>query len=267
MTTRFPGSFSRIVETIAAARSASAALDKRSHTWRTTRELPTAANNHFSEITLLSHQDPALASRNGEYDVVRSSGGRSADGLHKEAGGSMSVQVETATASEETIYYAFHPLAGRTVASIDRRVVFGGDVHLTIRLADGALTLTPEWMLRPVAAACEIRLAPRLCVARLRDLRAYLDAILGSDHGHSPLTDGADHAPELPTTGSVRRAAAPATDPERTPPSDGGECASALAEALAQRVSSLIRKRRALSRIEADHLARSSTSASPRSIR
>ena len=75
-------------------------------------------------------------------------------------------------ASEETIYYAFHPLAGRTVASNGRRVVFGGDVHLTIRLPDGTLTLTPEWMLRPAAAGCEIRSAPRLCLARLRDLRA-----------------------------------------------------------------------------------------------
>jgi len=130
-------------------------------------------------------------------------------------------------ASEETIYYAFHPLAGRTVASSGRRVVFGGDVHLTIRLADGTLTLTPEWMLRPAAAACEIRSAPRLCVARLRDLRAHLNAVLDSDHGDSPLTDGADHAPESPTTGSVRRAAAPATDLGRTPPGDGGECASA----------------------------------------
>ena len=130
-------------------------------------------------------------------------------------------------ASEETIYYAFHPLAGRTVGSSSRRVVFGGDVHLTIRLADGTLTLTPEWMLRPAAAGCEIRSAPRLCVARLRDLRAYLDAVLGSDRGDSPLTDGADHAPESATTGSVRRAAAPATDPERTPPGDYGECASA----------------------------------------
>ena len=102
-----------------------------------------------------------------------------------------------------------------------------GDVHLTIRLADGTLTLTPEWMLRPVAAACEIRSAPRLCMARLRGPRAYLDAVLGSAHGDSPLTDGADHAPESPTTGSVRRAAAPATDRERTPPGDGGECASA----------------------------------------
>ena len=55
-------------------------------------------------------------------------------------------------------------------------------------------------MLRPVAAACEIRSAPRLCVARLRDLRAYLDAVLGSYDGDSPLTDGADHASEPPTT-------------------------------------------------------------------
>jgi hypothetical protein len=83
-------------------------------------------------------------------------------------------------------------------------VVRCGDVHLTIRLADGTLTLTPEWMLRPAAAGCEIRSAPRLCVARLRDLRAYLDAVLGSYDGDSPLTDGADHASEPPTTGSSR---------------------------------------------------------------
>ncbi|MGC2395631.1 MAG: hypothetical protein WA579_06500 [Rhodomicrobium sp.] len=113
------------------------------------------------------------------------------------------------------------------MAPSGRRVVFGGDVHLTIRLADGTLTLTPEWMLRPAAAACEIRTAPRLRLARLRDLRAYLDAVLGSDRGDSPLTDGADHAPETPTTGPVRRAAAPPTDPERAPPGDGGEFASA----------------------------------------
>ena len=130
-------------------------------------------------------------------------------------------------ASEERIYYAFHPLAGRIVASNGRRVMFGGETHLTIRLADGTLTLTPEWMLRPAAAGCEIRKAPRLCVARLRDLRAYLDAVLGSDHGDLPPTDGADHASEPPTTGSVRRAAALATDPERTPLGDGGGCASA----------------------------------------
>jgi hypothetical protein len=101
--------------------------------------------------------------------------------------------------------------------------VFGGEAHLTIRLADGTLTLTPEWMLRPAAASCEIRSAPRLCLARLRDLRAYLDAALGSNDGDSPLTDGADHESEPPTTGSLRRAAAPTTDPERTPPGDGGE--------------------------------------------
>ena len=113
------------------------------------------------------------------------------------------------------------------MSSTGRRVVRCGDVHLTIRLADGTLTLTPEWMLRPAAAGCEIRSAPRLCVARLRDLRAYLDAVLGSYDGDSPLTDGADHVSEPPTTGSIRRAAPPATDPKGTPPSDGGKRASA----------------------------------------
>ena len=73
----------------------------------------------------------------------------------------------------------------------------------------------------------EIRPAPRLSLTRLRDLRAHLDAVLGSNQGDSPPTDGADHAHQSPTTGSVRRAAAPATDPERTPPGDGGEFASA----------------------------------------
>ena len=81
--------------------------------------------------------------------------------------------------------------------------------------------------MRPAAGGCEIRTAPRLCLARLRDLRAYLDAVLGSNDGDSPLTDGADHASEPPTARSVRRAAAPTTDPERTPPGDGGECESA----------------------------------------
>jgi hypothetical protein len=51
--------------------------------------------------------------------------------------------------------------------------------------------------MRPAAGGCEIRTAPRLCLARLRDLRAYLDAVLGSNDGDSPLTDGADHGSEL----------------------------------------------------------------------
>jgi hypothetical protein len=115
---------------------------------------------------------------------------------------------------------------GKIVTSTGRRVVFGGEAHLTIRLADGTLTLTPEWMLRPAAAGYEIRAAPRLCLTRLRDLRVYLDAVLGSNDGESPPTDGADDAPEPPTARSIRRAAAPAAYPEGAPPGDGGQCAS-----------------------------------------
>ena len=72
------------------------------------------------------------------------------------------------------------------MASTGRRVVCGGVEHLTIRLIDSTLTLTPAWMMRPEAAACAIRPGPRLCVARLRDLRAHLDALLSSGDGDSP---------------------------------------------------------------------------------
>jgi len=69
------------------------------------------------------------------------------------------------------------------VASTGRRVVYGGVEHVTIRLTDGTLTLTPAWMMRPEAAACATRPAPRLCMARLRGLRAHVDALLSSEHG------------------------------------------------------------------------------------
>jgi len=113
-----------------------------------------------------------------------------------------------------------------TVASTGRRVVHGGVEHITIRLIDGTLTLTPAWMMRPAAAECAIRPAPRLCVARLRDLRAYLDAVLSSGDGDSPPTGGADHAPEPPpSAGPVRRAAKSAADCGLTSSGDGGDFA------------------------------------------
>jgi len=131
-------------------------------------------------------------------------------------------------AGEETISYAFHPLAGRTVASTGRRVMCGDVEHITIRLTDGTLTLTPAWMMRPEAAAFAIRPAPRLCVARLRDLRAHLDAVLGFEQGDSPPTGEADHVPNSPpTAGPVRRAAEPAADSESSSSGDGRESASA----------------------------------------
>jgi len=115
-----------------------------------------------------------------------------------------------------------------TVASTGRRVVQGGVEHITIRLIDGTLTLTPAWMMRPEAAACAIRPAPRLCVARLRDLRAHLDAVLGFEQGESPPTGGADHASEPPPpAGPVRRTANSIIDSEPSSSSDGRDPASA----------------------------------------
>src|ERR1700691_6745320 len=64
-------------------------------------------------------------------------------------------------------------------------------------------------MLRPAAAACGVHPSPRLSVARLRDLRAHLDAVLGSSDGDSSPIEGVDDARESPTTGPIRRAPAP----------------------------------------------------------
>ena len=82
------------------------------------------------------------------------------------------------------------------MASTGRRVMCGGVEHVTIRLNDGTLTLTPAWMMRPEAAAFAVCSTPRLCMARLRGLRAHLDALLGFAQGDSPPIGGADHAPE-----------------------------------------------------------------------
>jgi hypothetical protein len=100
-------------------------------------------------------------------------------------------------------------------------------VHLTIRLPDGTLTLTPEWMVRPAAAAYGVHPSPRLTVARLRDLRAHFDAVLGSSEGDSSPIEGVDDARESPTTGPIRRAAAPTADFQRSSPGSGGDAADA----------------------------------------
>ena len=59
-----------------------------------------------------------------------------------------------------------------------------------MRLADGTMALTPEWMKRP--GGCCDPAAPRLCL-RTADLRAHLDALLGSGiaRERSPAWDSA----------------------------------------------------------------------------
>src|ERR1700684_830055 len=116
----------------------------------------------------------------------------------------------------------------KTVASSGRCVVYGGVEHLTIRLTDDTLTLTPAWMMRPEAAMCAVRPFPRLCVGRLRDLRNHLDVLLGSSPGDSSRARGADHAPEAtPRAGPVRKAPGSTSDPTRASRGDGRDSASA----------------------------------------
>ena len=130
---------------------------------------------------------------------------------------------------EERVYYPFHPLVGRTVVSTGRNVVFNSVELMTIRLEDSTLCLTPAWMLRPEAAVFTAVPVPRLCVVRLRALRAFVNAVLGSKLGESPRSEGADHAPKpSPTAGFVRRGSKASGAAGRSPSRDGGTDPNAL---------------------------------------
>jgi hypothetical protein len=58
-----------------------------------------------------------------------------------------------------------------------------GSRHLTLRSGDGLSFLVPAWMVDPVAASVKIVDVPRLSVARLLDLRAFLDSGVASRLG------------------------------------------------------------------------------------
>jgi len=60
------------------------------------------------------------------------------------------------------------------VASTGRRVVYGGVEHITIRLIDGTMTLTPAWMMRPEAPHAQS------VPARVFAWRAYATCVLTS---------------------------------------------------------------------------------------
>ena len=51
----------------------------------------------------------------------------------------------------------------------------GGARHLTLQTEQGDLFLVPEWMTQSDAAAIKVVEGPRISVAQLRALRAFLD--------------------------------------------------------------------------------------------
>jgi hypothetical protein len=75
--------------------------------------------------------------------------------------------------------YAFHPLFGRPAIVVADQL-HNGNRHLTPRSGDGPSFLVPAWMVDPAAASFKIVDVPRLSVARLLDLRAFLDSGVAS---------------------------------------------------------------------------------------
>ena len=115
------------------------------------------------------------------------------------------------------VAYPFHPLfRQRVIVTADQ--LHDGSRHLTLRGGDDRTFLVPAWMIDPEAASIKIVDVPCLSVARLLELRAFLDSGLGSASGReAPQGAVNGEAWEPRATGSVRGAAAGlGTGPGRT---------------------------------------------------
>ena len=66
----------------------------------------------------------------------------------------------------------------------------GAARHLTLQTEQGDLFLVPEWMTQSDAAAVKVVEDPRISVAQLRALRAFLDSILASLAGNAVPGEG-----------------------------------------------------------------------------
>jgi hypothetical protein len=77
---------------------------------------------------------------------------------------------------EVEVAYPFHPLFGRPAIVVADQL-HNGSRHLTLRIDDEPSFLVPAWMLDPQAAAIKIVEVPHLSIARLLDLRAFLNSV------------------------------------------------------------------------------------------
>ena len=87
-------------------------------------------------------------------------------------------------AFEVRILYPFHPRAEQVVQVMHRKR-FAGEDHLVVVQPDGTLALIPSWMSETTARFAALTTLPRLCVERLVELRARIDALLASPSGAS----------------------------------------------------------------------------------
>jgi hypothetical protein len=104
------------------------------------------------------------------------------------------------------VAYPFHPLF-RQPAIVVADQLHNGSRHLTLRSGDGPSFLVPAWMIDPAAASIKIVDVPRLSLARLVELRAFLDLGLASAVGNEIPEGGGDgEARDEYASGSVRGA-------------------------------------------------------------
>ncbi|MCU4161934.1 Y4bD/Y4pK family protein [Acidiphilium sp. AL] len=76
---------------------------------------------------------------------------------------------------EVEVAYPFHPLFQRPAIVVADQL-HNGSRHLTLRSGEGPSFLVPAWMIDPKAASVKIVDTPCISIARLLDLRAFLDS-------------------------------------------------------------------------------------------
>jgi Family of unknown function (DUF5372) len=86
------------------------------------------------------------------------------------------------------VSYPFHPLF-RQPAIIVADQLHNGSRHLTLRYREGSSFLIPAWMVDCEAASVKIVDVPCISIARLLDLRAFLDSGLASRRGEQWIVD------------------------------------------------------------------------------
>ena len=79
--------------------------------------------------------------------------------------------------NEVRVQYPFHPDVGRELVVLADQI-HDGRRHFTVRRECGRSQLLPAWMTEPEAASIKIVADPLLPIARLLELRVFLDVLV-----------------------------------------------------------------------------------------
>ena len=161
---------------------------------------------------------------------------------------------------EVVVAYPFHPLFGKPAIVVADQM-HGGVRHLTLRPEGGESFLVPEWMTQADAAAAKVVEVPCISVVQLRALRAFLDSILASSSGKAVPGKGGANGDTLDPAakGSFRTLAAGEPTHGDRAAKGAGFIAGAVGrgDEPAREKATRTRRRRAMTKISPDHLARS----------